>query len=79
MFRNAAIDSGEVTIWVLAVSKTTIWVEQQHFIGRVRSASFIAIWLCSHCRHQRPNSQDIDDAGQIVGQHMQRHLGGYLR
>ncbi len=32
--------------------------------------------LCrAHCRDQRADSHDIDDALEIVGEHVQRHFG----
>ena len=34
--------------------------------------------LCPHRRQERPDAHDVDDARQIVGQHVQRHLGGDL-
>ena len=33
-------------------------------------------WLCPHRRHERRDSDDVHDAREIVGQHVQRHLGG---
>ena len=34
------------------------------------------IWLCAHRRHERLDAHDVHDACEIVGQDMQRHLGG---
>ena len=34
--------------------------------------------LCPHRRQERPDAHDVDDARQIVSQHVQRHLGGDL-
>ena len=32
--------------------------------------------LCSHRRHERLDTDDVHDAREIVGQHVQRHFGG---
>jgi hypothetical protein len=42
-------------------------------------AAFFRVELCTHRRHERLDADDIDDARQIVSQHVQRHLGGDLR
>ena len=33
--------------------------------------------LCPHRRHERLNTHDVHDAGEIVGEYVQRHFAGY--
>ena len=35
--------------------------------------------LHPHCRQERLNADDVHDAGEIVREHMQRHLAGDAR
>ena len=35
--------------------------------------------LSLHRRHQRPYAHDIQDAREVVGEHVQRHFGGDAR
>ncbi len=50
-------------------------------LPRCCSGKRSAAWrrLCSHCDHKRLNAHNVDDAREIVGEHVQRHLGGDLR
>jgi hypothetical protein len=36
-------------------------------------------WLCSHHRQERLDTEDVYDAREIVGEHVQGHLGRNLR
>ncbi len=47
--------------------------------GRVRARIGAGERLCRpHRRDQRPDAQDVHDALEIVGQHVQGHLGADL-
>ena len=43
-----------------------VWGDKLRPTGRLRP----------HCHHQLVDAKDVDNAFEIVGQHMQRHLGG---
>jgi hypothetical protein len=44
--------------------------------GRVRT-TYGASGLRPHRGNQRRDAQDVHDAGEIVGEHVQRHLGAH--
>jgi hypothetical protein len=77
--RTASIYSGKRVVVGLGRVKTHYWIGAAAFYRTGQVGLICSDWLCSHCRHQRPNAQDIDDPGQIVGQHVQCHLGSDLR
>ena len=39
--------------------------------------STLARRLCPHCRNEWRNTDDVHDPREIVGEHVQRHLGGH--
>src|SRR5215471_17278177 len=48
-------------------------------LGEVATRANFSALLCSDRGHQRLNADDVHDAGEIVGEYVQRHLGRHLR
>jgi len=58
-------------LWVLAVQKRSGWMRCN--AGEVAMRLFW-VRLCPHRRHEGLNAHDVHNAGEIVGQYVQRHL-----
>ena len=48
-------------------------------LGEVATRAFSRLSLCPDRGHQRLNAHNVHHAGEVVGKHVQRHLGGNLR
>ena len=62
-------------LWVLVVQKRYL-EGRRHLAGVCRQEAGCS---CPDGGHQRLDADDVHDAGQIVGQHVQSHFGGDAR
>ena len=63
----------QMSQWVLVVRKRLPAVAKRHDRAALREALRRG-WLGPHRGHERLNAHDVHDTGEIVGQHVQRHL-----